>query len=86
LGRPGGGARDANFLIREAHHLARVQLAADACFGLAIHGHGAPGDQRLGSAAGRRQAQQLEEDVKFNEVALKLEAMNGQEILRSGGL
>jgi hypothetical protein len=31
-------------------------------------------------------AQQLEEDVQFDELALQREAVNGQEILRSGGL
>ncbi len=77
-------AVDAHFLVRDANHLTGPQLAADAGLGLAVHGDGASDDQRLGRAAGRRQAQQLEEEVQFDELALKWKTMNGQEILRSG--
>ena len=83
-----GGVSDnnVNFFIRKANTLTRTQLAADAGLDLAVDVNRAPGDQRLCGAAGRRQTQQLEEDVQFDELALELKAVNGQEILRSDEL
>lgn len=83
-----GGIRgnDMDFLISQQDCLLCPQLAADAGFDFTVDANRAPGDQRLGRAAGRHEAQQLEEDVQFDELAVKVKTVNGQEFLRRPGL